>query len=136
MLALLAGFWLKIPALILIGVLVLIDAIQIPLYYWVYGKGEQALRRMPQRFQKPLQKDWSATRFGRWVLSVRGWGVLIIAALPMLGGGMWTATFLSYSSGLSKRDGAMWMMIGSVLSYSVLWWIGSGLISASKHVAS
>jgi len=134
MLALMAGFWLKVPTFILLGVLLALDAVQIPMYYWLYGKGERLLRRLPARFQKSMDKDWSATPFGRWVLSVRGVGVMVIAALPTFGGGMWTAALLSYSSGLSRRTGAVWMMMGSLLSYATLWWIGVGLISAAKHV--
>ena|GEM_PF-5513169 len=133
-LALLAGFLLHVPSLWLLLALLAIDAIQIPFYYWLYGQGAKGLERLPKIFQHLFQKAF-ATPIGRWLLASGEWGVMILAALPAFGGGIWTATLMAYNLDLPRRSGALWMMAGSALSYLLLWSMGEGVLQAVQRWA-
>ena len=48
-------------------------------------------------------KDWSKSLLGKWAAPLGGFGVMLVAAMPTLGGGMWTATFVAYGLRLERR---------------------------------
>jgi hypothetical protein len=132
-LALLVGFCLKVPSALLLSVLVAMDAIQIPLYYWLYRQGAKGIDRLPERLRGFFRHDWSGTAVGGWFLNGKPWRVMAVAALPAFGGGIWTATLMAYNLKLSRRAGAAWMMAGSALSYFVLWSMGEGVLRLVKQ---
>jgi len=121
------GLWLQVPAFLLLGILLFIDIIQIPLYYRIYEHGSSLLDGVPF-IKKWMNRDWSTSALGKRAKPLGGIGVMIVAALPTFGGGMWSATFLAYGLGLRRRAGYAWMILGSVLSYFTLYWILDTLI--------
>ena len=131
-LALLVGFWLKVPAVWLLFVLITIDALQIPFYYWLYSQGAKGMDRLPKLLHR-FFNTVSDTAFVRWLSTSGKWRVMIIAALPAFGGGIWTATLVAYNTGLPRRSGALWMLFGSATSYLLLWSMGEGALRLMQH---
>jgi len=126
-LALLVGFWLKVPSLWLLAVLLTIDAVQIPFYYWLYSQGAKGLQRLPAALRRLFSRA-ASTPIGAWILAGGRWGVFAVAALPAFGGGIWTATLMAYNLGIPRRYGALWMIAASALSYLTLWSLGEGVL--------
>ena len=126
------GLWFQVPAALLLGVLLFIDIIQIPFYYQLYEHGSTLLEKIPM-IHKLLHKDWSKSALGRRATPLGGFGVLLVAALPTFGGGMWSATFLAYGLGLKRSASYSWMILGSALSYLTLYWILDGLIKTIHY---
>lgn len=53
---------------------------------------------------------------------------MAVSAMPAFGGGIWSAALLSHNIGLSRREGALWLVAGSVVSYGILWSLGIGTL--------
>jgi uncharacterized membrane protein len=126
------GLWFQVPTALMLGLLLFIDIIQIPFFYRIYDHGSPLLERVPviKRF---LRKDWSAFALDRWAAHLGGFGVMLVAALPTFGGGMWSATFLAYGLRLDRRAGYAWMVLGSTLSYCTLYWILETVIRTLRY---
>jgi uncharacterized membrane protein len=130
--ALLVGFWLKLPTAWLLFVLIMIDAVQIPFYYWLYSQGAKELERLPKLMHRFFHKV-SQTPLARWLYTSGKWRVMLISALPAFGGGIWTATLVAYNTGLPRRSGALWVLMGSALSYLLLWSLGEGALRLMRQ---
>ena len=128
------GLWFKVPALLLLPVLLVIDYVQIPFYYRLYEQGSSLFDRYPS-VQKWLNRDRSKSLLGKWAEPLGGVGVMLVAAMPTFGGGMWSATFLAYGLGLRRRAGYLWMILGSTLSYFTLYWILDTLMKTIRYLA-
>jgi uncharacterized membrane protein len=131
--AVLAGLWLRVPGAGLLTLLLVLDVVQIPFYYWLYENGSAALERLPASLRGWFSKDWSGSFLGKWTASLGGLGVMMVAAMPTLGGGMWSATFLAYGLGLRKRFGYLWMMLGSAVSYFSIYWILDTIFTTVRY---
>lgn len=132
-LAMAFGLWFQIPDLLLLSLLLLIDAIQIPFFFHLYEKGSTALANLPTPLQKLCRRDWSRSYLNTWASHLGGVGVMCVAAMPTLGGGMWSGTFLAYGLRLKRRAGYTWLMFGSLMSYFVLYWVLDTLIRTFRY---
>lgn len=130
-LALGLGLWFQVPAVLLLGILFAIDIVQIPFFYRIYEHGSPLFDRVPV-INRLLHKDWSTSAVDRWAAHLGGFGVMLVAALPTFGGGMWSATFLAYGLGLPRRAGYGWMILGSALSYGTLYWVLDALVRTAR----
>lgn len=128
-----AGVWWRVPAMLLLVVLISLDLLQIPFYYWIYDHSSALLARCPARLRTWFEKDWGATSLGRRASSLGGFGVMLVAALPTLGGGIWSATFIAYGLRLRRRTSYAWLSMGSLLSYFVLYMVLGTLITAARY---
>src|SRR6185312_110538 len=86
--AVLAGLWLRLPAVLMLGLLIALDFLQIPFFYWVYDHGSAIAARLPEGLRIRWARNRSASYLGKWAASLGGMGVMMVAALPTLGGGM------------------------------------------------
>src|SRR5437867_10941107 len=80
------GLWFHVPAALLLGMLLFLDIIQIPLYYRIYEHGSSLLDRAPV-IRNWVNRDWSKSTLGKWAMPLGGFGVMLVAALPTVGGG-------------------------------------------------
>ncbi len=126
------GLWFGVPTGLLLGMLLGLDIVQIPMYYRIYEHGSTLLDRIPA-FKKIIHRNQSESKLGKWAKPMGGIGVMLVAALPTMGGGMWTSTFLAYGLGLKRRAGYAWMIAGSLLSYLTLYWILDTLIRTIRY---
>ena len=126
------GLWFHVPAALLVGMLLFLDIIQIPFFYQIYEHGSSLLDRVPA-IKNWMNRDWSKSTLGKWAMPLGGFGVMLVAALPTFGGGMWSATFVAYGLGLRRRAGYAWMILGSALSYLTLYWVLDTLIRTIRY---
>jgi len=126
-LAVAAGIWLHVPPVLLLGMLLAMDAIQIPFFYGLCDHGYAFLDAIPG-VKKFLQQDWSDTRLARWTMPLGGPGVMLVSAMPTFGGGIWLAVFFAFALQLDRRASYAWILMGSILSYAGLFWVLDVLI--------
>jgi uncharacterized membrane protein len=126
------GLWLRVPAALLLGFLLFLDIIQIPFFYRLYDHGFSLFDGIP-RLRRFINRDCSETAIGKWARPLGGLGVMVVAALPTFGGGIWSATFIAYGVGLKRRASYSWMILGSLLSYLTLYWILDTLIRTIRY---
>ena len=126
------GLWFGVPAALLLGLLLLLDIAQIPFYYRMYEHGSSLLDKIPM-LNGLARRDWSQSTLGKWAMPLGGVGVMLVAALPTFGGGIWSSTFLAYGLRLKRRAGYSWIILGSLLSYFTLYWILNTLILTIRY---
>jgi len=126
------GLWLRVPAALMLGLLVFIDAVQIPFFYRLYDHGFSFFDDIPV-VKNFFSRDWSDTRLARWMMPLGGPGVMLVSAMPTLGGGIWLASFFAYALRLNRRTGYAWIILGSVLSYVTLYWVLDALILTIRY---
>ena len=131
-LAVALGLWLRIPPVLMLGLLILLDAVQIPFFYRLYDHGFSFLDGIPA-VKNFFSRDWSDTRLARWTMPLGGPGVMLVAAMPTFGGGIWLASFFAYALRLGRRAGFAWILLGSLLSYMALYWVLEALIRTIQY---
>lgn len=91
-----------------------IDVIQIPIFFYLYRRAEDALRRgRPVRRLQPTRERIERTPFGRFALSIGEMGVVFLSALPLYGGGMWSAVLLAYLLRMPRPRAVAYCLLGS-----------------------
>jgi hypothetical protein len=126
------GLWLRVPATLLLGLLISLDVVQIPFFYRLYDHGFTLLDRIPT-VRGFIKRDGSAPTIGKWAAPLGGVGVMLVAAMPTFGGGIWSATFLACGLRLDRRVGYIWLILGIVLSYATLFWILDMLVRTVRY---
>ncbi|MDD5132783.1 MAG: small multi-drug export protein [bacterium] len=110
------------------------DLAQVPLFYYIYERPQKIrfitarLRLWRKRWhlrnykkQRIIREDRNlqamvlkrAQRFGQW-------GVLLVSAMPSLGGGMWTGVLLAHLLKIDKKHSYALLAAGSLTSCLVL----------------
>jgi uncharacterized membrane protein len=129
------GLWFRLPILWMLSLLIVLDIVQIPFYYWLYEHSHLILARLPASWGELFRRSPQETAIGRWTASLGGLGVMTIAALPAMGGGMWTAIFLAYGLKLDRRTSYIWLIVGSIVSYLVTYWVIDAIFAAFRDLA-
>jgi uncharacterized membrane protein len=110
------------------------DLAQVPLFYYLYERPQKIrfitarLRLWQQRWNRTGYKkkriiredrNWQALvlkraqRYGQW-------GVVLVSAMPSLGGGMWTGVLLAHLLKIDKKHSYLLLAAGSLMSCLVL----------------
>ena len=131
--SLLAGLILRVPASILLPTVLIVDLLQIPMFYWLYEHGSVLITKLPPSMQAWFEKGKGSNPLGRWTSSIGGFGVFIMAALPTFGGGMWSAVFLAYSLNLKRTWSYLIISLGSLVSYLSLYWVLDTLVRTVRY---
>ena len=129
-LAVLIGLWYNVPVGGLLSLLVCIDLIQIPLFYWLCEAGHSKAHRLPVFIRSWLDRERPVRP---WVASLGGVGVMTLAALPTFGGGMLPAIVVAYGLKIPKRLGYAWLALGSLASYGVLYLVLGTIVDALHY---
>jgi uncharacterized membrane protein len=123
-LSLAAGLVLRVPTVVLLPVVYVMDLVQIPLFYWLYERGTSLFDRLPARLRDWFgAKESNAPKVQGWMSRLGGLGVFVVASLPSFGGGMWSAVFLAYGLKLRKTVSYALMATGSLFGYLGLYWV-------------
>ena len=121
------------PPIGLLAMLIALDIVQIPMFYWLYENSHKVLTKLPARVARFFEKSHTPAALSRWTSSLGGFGVMVLAAMPTLGGGMWSGIFLAYGMQLDRRISYAWLTLGSAVSYLALYWITDGVISTIRY---
>ena len=102
------------PEFIFLGVF-LLDMAQVPFLRRLYEKGSKLpiLKRLDLR--SAAKNRLSHSKTGKWAQRLGPFGVILLACLPCLGGGMWTAVLLCHATGLDRRHAYAYLAAGSFL---------------------
>jgi uncharacterized membrane protein len=105
------------------------DCTQVPLWWWLYGAVSrraipgQVMNKWIERRERRAEHRKLWQRFG----ALGDAGVVLLAALPFWGCGMWTAALLAWSMGTTLRR-AFWILaLGGLLGLLAMIGLGLGV---------
>jgi len=121
------GKW-YIPVLLIIP----IDLLLIPFYFFIYSQGSKIIRPLNVRLKllrrrmlkmgRPLRKKRIIREERRWhsnllrrAQSWRGYGVMFMAGIPFLGGGIWSGVLLARLLKISPKRSYLLLLTGSLM---------------------
>jgi uncharacterized membrane protein len=135
--ALLSGQFLGVQIGLLLLVVVMLDTLQIPFLYYLYGtiSKQPFIRRLHQRTTKKEERIRKSRLF-RWVQLIGTPGVVTITMLPLKGCGMWSGVLLTTLLGLPKRHSYFLLIAGSILGCIFLLGIGEGILQLKELFVS
>ena len=119
----------------LFPVAVLLDTIQIPFFYHVYGavSSSSLMQKLHRKGEKKEAVKTSGGIF-RWLQTLGAPGVAVITMLPLKGCGMLSGFILSKLLRLSKLHGYLLLIIGSMAGCGLLLGIGEMVAKGWAHV--
>jgi len=109
----------------LLPVVVMLDTLQIPLFYHLYNTVSNRL--FIQKFYKRSEKRknrFKQSSFFKWLQFLGKPGVVAISMLPFKGCGMWSGVLLSNLLKLPRQTSYPLMIVGSLLGCILL--LGAG----------
>ncbi len=123
--AVLSAQLLGYTALFIVPVVVMLDTLQIPMFYYLYrALSERPLVRKLSERTKKKERKLHESRFFRWMQVMGAPGVVAITLLPMKGCGMWSGVLLSKLLKYPKPYSYFLLILGSALGCAVLLGIG------------
>ena len=119
----------------LLPTVVLLDTLQIPMFYHLYGTVSKRafFQKLYERTQKK-EKSLRKSKIFHWVQMIGMPGVVAITMVPMKGCGMWSGVLLSKLLGLSKQMSYPLLIFGSVLGCAFLFGIGEAVLRLITHL--
>ena len=132
--AILSGQFLGFKISFLLPVVVMLDTLQIPLFYHLFGTISKKLfmRRLYERTIKK-EKSLHKSKVFHWVQLMGTPGVVAITTLPLKGCGMWSGVLLSKLLRLPKQTSYPLLIVGSILGCLLLFGVGEGILEL-KHL--
>jgi uncharacterized membrane protein len=135
--AILSAQFLGYKMVFLLPVVVLLDTLQIPIFYHIYGTVSkqaffQKLYKRSQRKGKSLRQ----TKFFHWMQLIGMPGVITITMVPVKGCGMWSGVLLSTLLGLPKQRSYPLLIFGSILGCIFLFGLGEALLKLIAFLAN
>jgi uncharacterized membrane protein len=126
--ALLSAQWLGQSLLFFVPLVVLLDILQIPLFYRAYEgllhlSFLSRVGRWLERRREGLQRSWAWRIWSAW----KGLGVFLITLMPIKGGGMWSGVLMAFSLKMPKRASYPILISGSVAGCLLLLGLGETL---------
>lgn len=127
--AILSAQFLGFKITFLLPVVVMLDTIQIPFFYHLFGKISKRLflRKFRERTSKKeirLRKS----KFFHWIQLMGTPGVVAITMMPLKGCGMWSGVLLSKLLRLPKQSSYPLLILGSILGCILLIGVGEAII--------
>jgi len=114
--AILAGLWVGLPPRLIVPLAWAGDMLHIPFFAAIYDLAERGLRfssyfaRLIDRGRAYLDHKKFYNRFR----TMGALGVIVIAATPMWGCGMWSAVLLAWTMRMKRLPGTIYLSIGSL----------------------
>jgi uncharacterized membrane protein len=113
----------------LLPVVVMLDTLQIPLFYHLYNTVSNRL--IIKKFYKGSEKRknrFKQSRFFKWLQFLGKPGVVVISMLPFKGCGMWSGVLLSNLLKLPRKTSYPLMIVGSLLGCILLLGVGETVL--------
>jgi uncharacterized membrane protein len=127
--AILTASLLRLNLLLFFPLVVFMDTVQIPCFYYLYEHTftSARLQRLSGYFQRK-GKVAKERHFFQRLQAFGDAGVLMLTMLPMKGGGMWSGVFLAHIIGVPKKKSYTLLMSGSILGSLMFVGVGDGLL--------
>jgi uncharacterized membrane protein len=115
----------------LLPVAVLLDTLQIPIFYHLYGSiSNSAMIRKLSARRKQKEAKRQKTRLFQWVQAWGVPGVIVITILPLKGCGMLSGFILSKLLQLPKTRVYLLLILGSIVGCSILFGLGEIILKS------
>jgi len=117
----------------LLPVAVLLDTLQIPLFYHLYGSISKSafIQKLSARRKEKDAKRQKSSLF-QWVQALGMPGVIVITTLPLKGCGILSGFVLSKLLGIKKPRVYLLLILGSILGCSILFGLGEVILEVWK----
>ena len=127
--AILSAQFLGFRAFFLLPVVVILDTLQVPLFYYLYGRISNGLfmQKLYKRITKKEQR-LHKSKFFHWMQLMGTPGVVAISMLPLKGCGMWTGVLLSKLLRLPKQVSYPLLIAGSILGCILIYGMGEAVL--------
>jgi len=114
---------------LLLPVVVMLDTLQIPLFYYLFDTISKGLfmRKLYERTTKK-EEGLRKSRFFHWIRLMGTPGVVAITMLPVKGCGMWSGVLLSKILRLPKQISYPLLIVGSILGCIFLFGVGEAIL--------
>lgn len=119
------GIALGIPPLYVFSLIFLLDLLQIPFFLYGFSKVTGLMKKF--RFYPNPNKLDTFSKYGKW-------GVTILVALPIQGGGIWSGSLLAQLVGMDKKLAVILLTIGSIIGCIGLTLLSVGVIDGIKYL--
>lgn len=111
-----AGMALGIGKYVVLVIVFLLDILQIPFYFFIYEKGATKIKFLAALYSKlPTKEQMERSGLLKFARSLGSFGVVLTAAMPAFGGGMWTAVLISYLLNIDRKKSIILLAIGSLI---------------------
>lgn len=119
--AVLSAHFLGYKASFVLPVVVLLDTLQIPMFYFLYGtlSNSALLQKLHERTLHK-EKRLHGSKLFRWLQVMGAPGVVTITMLPLKGCGMWSGVLLSKILRFPKPTGYGLLILGSIFGCAFL----------------
>ncbi|MBW1864191.1 MAG: small multi-drug export protein [Deltaproteobacteria bacterium] len=119
----------------LLPVAVLLDTLQIPIFYHLYGSisNSAMIRKLSVR-RKQKEAKRQKTRLFQWVQTWGTPGVIVITILPLKGCGMLSGFILSKLLQLPKTRVYLLLILGSIVGCGILFGLGEVILKSWEFV--
>jgi len=127
--AILSAQFLGFRITFLLPVVVMLDTLQIPLFYYLFSTISKGsfMRKLYERATKK-EKRLRKSRLFRWIQLMGTPGVVAITMLPLKGCGMWSGVLLSKLLRLPKQISYALLIVGSILGCIFLFGVGEAIL--------
>ena len=132
--AILSAQFLGLKLSFLLPVVVMLDTLQIPLFYSLYDtiSRQLLLRKLRERTTKK-ERRLHKSRFFHWAQVMGMPGVVAITMTPLKGCGMWSGVLLSKFLRLPKQSSYPLLIVGSILGCLLVFGVGEAILEL-KHI--
>ena len=114
---------------LILPVVVLLDTLQIPLFYLLYDAISDRFL-IGKLHDKTTRRESALLQSSifRWMRVMGAPGVIAIAMLPVKGCGMWSGVLLAKLLNFSRQGSYLLLIFGSILGCAVLLGLGEGIL--------
>lgn len=130
------GLALHLTPLEVFGLVFLLDMAQVPLFNRLYEKGTRLKLLSRLNLQAKAEGTLATGKLGRWAQHLGAPGVAVLAYIPCVGGGMWSAVLLARLLGLSRKVSYFYLAVGSFLGCFTLTFAGKASIQIFHQVVN
>jgi len=126
--SLLAGLWVGLSPLTLVGLAWIGDMMNIPFFATLYELANRGLRLSPTigRWLDRMRAHLEHRRFYSRFAAMGAVGVVAIAATPMWGCGMWSAILLAWTLRMKRLQGTLYLTCGSLVGSIIVLSLATG----------
>ena len=111
-----AGMAMGIGKHAILAIVFALDLVQIPIFYYIYEKGTEKIKILNFLYSKlPTKESVNSSGLMKFAKSLGGFGIVLIAAMPAFGGGMWTSVLVAHLLKLEKKLSIFLLALGSLL---------------------
>lgn len=131
--AILSAQFLGFKMVFLLPVVVVLDTLQIPMFYHIYGtiSNSALMRKLHERIKK-REKRLRESKAFHWIQIMGIPGVVAITMTPLKGCGMWSGVLFSEILKLPKKTSYPLLIVGSILGCILIFGVGEAVLQLTE----